>query len=341
MKIQLLILTADSDYSNHLSRVLAEKHLDVFEISVCSSVERLKELLVSKVFDAALIGVELINDIDFAQIRLPLVLWDGVSFRGDESNIDNNVAGEEKKLIKKYQRISLIVSDILESYSQIAPTPGIPDSGRGRVTVVFSPSGGSGKTTVALAFASRMSLSGKTALYLSLEPFCSASAYFGAEGKSISKVFENLYSGNLEMLLQSFAQKDSETSIMYFREPENYDDLNELTEENVTKLISSLASNVDEVVVDIGSVCNVHAKTLLDMADKVLLVTDNSWSAKSKFRQFTEQHNTFEKIKTKTTIIANKGAKVAENRAAAIIELPLVQTTDGKIIFKTLSAKEY
>jgi len=332
MKVQLLICTTDSDYSNHLSRVLSENHPNSFEVTMCSSVEASKNLLGEKGYDAALIGVELIKDIDFNKIRLPLVLWDGL----------NSVEGCEVAPIKKYQRISSMVSDVLESYSKIAPSSGFAVTGRGRITTVYSPTGGSGKTTVALAFAARMSLSGKSALYLCLEPFCSTSAFFGQDGKSISKVFESLYSGNLEMLLESLVQKDSDTSIMFYRAPENYDDLNELTKENLTTLIFAIAANVDELVIDVGSSSSHNMNVLLDSADNVLLVTDNSWSAVVKFNQFTNQHNTFEKIKAKTTIVANKGARVIETRGAAgVIELPLVNSPDGGIVFKTLSAKEF
>jgi cellulose biosynthesis protein BcsQ len=298
---------------------------------VCTSLELLGALLINKQFDSALIGTEFLKNVNLEKIRLPLILWDGIA------SLENHQA----HLIKKYQRISSIVSDILELYSQITPGASPVVAGRGRITVVFSPVGGSGKTTVSLAYAARMSLSGKTALYLNLEPFCSTPAFFGNEGKSISKVFESLYSGNLEMLVQSFMQKNNETGIFYFRAPENYDDINELTEENITKLVLALTAKVDEVVIDIGSICNQQSKTLFDMADRVLLVADNSWSSQAKLQQFTEQYNIFEKVKDKTTVIANKSAKVGSQRAAAVIELPAVQSNDGKIIFETLSAREF
>ena len=327
MKIQMLIFTTDKDYSDHLSRILAEKHPDTFVVSICSVAEKLEELLRVKNFDVALIDAELINRVDLSNIRLPLILWDGSAH-----------VNSEIKSIKKYQRITMIISDVLENYSQVAPNYN-PVSDRGRVTVVFSPSGGSGKTTIALAFSARQSLSGRSALYLSLEPFCSTTAYFGDEGKSISKVFESLFTGNLEMLLQSYAKKDALTNIMYFREPDNYDDLNELTEEYISKLVSALSANVDDVVVDLGSVINDNTKALLDIADRVLLVIDDSGSAKVKFRQFTDQHNTFEKIRPKTTLVANKGAKVNESRVDSVIELPIVQSSKWVDVYKTLSSR--
>ena len=45
MKIQLLIALNDIDYTEHLSKVLSEKYADRFEISICSSAERLQDTL--------------------------------------------------------------------------------------------------------------------------------------------------------------------------------------------------------------------------------------------------------------------------------------------------------
>ena len=50
MKIQLLIGICQSDYAEHLSRVLAEKHADVFEVSVCSKPELLGQTLIFQFF---------------------------------------------------------------------------------------------------------------------------------------------------------------------------------------------------------------------------------------------------------------------------------------------------
>ena len=55
MKIQLLIATADKDYTDYLSQILSEKYDKSFEVTVCSLPERLNELTSSQVFDVALV----------------------------------------------------------------------------------------------------------------------------------------------------------------------------------------------------------------------------------------------------------------------------------------------
>ena len=45
MKLQLLIAIGHQDYMEHLSDVLTQRYGETFEVSVCSTGERLRELL--------------------------------------------------------------------------------------------------------------------------------------------------------------------------------------------------------------------------------------------------------------------------------------------------------
>ena len=58
MKLQLLIAIGHQDYMEHLSDVLTQRYGETFEVSVCSTGERLRELLSRKRFDAALLAYE-------------------------------------------------------------------------------------------------------------------------------------------------------------------------------------------------------------------------------------------------------------------------------------------
>ena len=78
MRIKLLIAAQDGDYAEHLSNILSEKHADAFEVSVCSSVQRMADVLLSNKYDAILVEPALIAGIDKNSAPLSLVLWDGV-----------------------------------------------------------------------------------------------------------------------------------------------------------------------------------------------------------------------------------------------------------------------
>ena len=330
MKIKLLIATADHDYAEHLSYILAEKHVDVFEANVCTSPERLRDLLDSNSFDAALLDPEFVSRISLSSIHLPLILTD------DSYSDDFN----DMKIIRKYQRISSIAGKILELYAETGKK--ISDFGgkKARVNAVWSPSGGSGKTTVALAYAAQSVSKGKEAIYLDLENFSSTSVYFHDSDRSISKVFDKL-EANVGMVLLAMRQKDGDSGIYYFGGPENYDDINILTADDIELLINACAADIDELIVDLSSQCDERVRKIFAMADTVFLVCDPSAASQNKIRQFISQHNTFGDIRDKIVLVNNKGAKTAGIDIQRPVNLPLVQSADPKSVYKTLSSGNF
>ena len=331
MKTQLLVATIDSDYAEHLSNILSEYHSDVIDVSVCGTPEYLKEQLLTRKYDIALLDAAMIEEGSLASIRLPLALW---SENEHSSEIPDGI-----KRIRKYRRISSMVGEVLELYAKGLKSVSGAGSKRARVTAVWSPMGGVVKTTAALAYAERKTSEGKQALYLDLQPFSSVSAYFADSGRSISSVFEMIETeeGDVGMLIRSIWQQDSESGITYFCRPENFDDMNIIAPENISVLVDACSEMTDELVIDLSGSCDERTRTVLDLADKVLLVTDSSLIAQIKFSQFVSQNNVFERIKEKTILVANKGAAFSKSLVDAVVHLPLVQSTDSATVFKTLS----
>lgn len=324
MKTRLLIVSGDKDYVDHLSRVLTEKHESVFEITICTAVERLAELQGGKKFDIAL--VESSMKVVIPYVRLCFQLWsEELGVRGLE--------GVQR--IPKYQRVSQIVSQILEGYAAVS-TAG-PGEVQAKISAVWSPAGGSGKTTVSLAYAAQQVANRKKTTYLSLELFSSQPVYFAGDGKSISSVFAKL-DGNVNVLLQSIRQEDSGSGIGYFCKPDNYDDIAVLTDEDALCLINACAAAVDEVVVDLGSVWDEKISAILERADTVFVVVDGSRSGQAKWKQFCEQHNMLERLREKLVLVANRGAQSGGAENIPVIRLPLVRSEDPIVVYKTLSA---
>jgi MinD-like ATPase involved in chromosome partitioning or flagellar assembly len=335
MKIQLLIATSDKDYAEHLSGTLSEKYAETYEVTVCSALERLESLLSARTFDVALFGAEFAPTGELPKIRLPLLLWDGMESGG------HSVQGIER--IHKYQRISRISSEILESCANIAT--GMSEfggfgNGKANITAVWSPAGGVGKTTVALAYAAQKAADGGKATYLDLECFSSAHVYFPESGKSISTVFEKLNS-NAALLLKAIAQKDAGSGITYFAPPNNYDDMNELTEEDIETLVVAVSADSDELVVDLPSACDERCRKIFEKANAVFIVTDGSKTATLKLQQFATQHNLFERIRAKTVLVANRGAKAGDARFGRNVSLPPVSASDPVSVYKTLSGASF
>ena len=329
MRVKLLIATSDTEYAKLLSDHISENHADCIEISVCNTSECLQETLPSRRFDAALIDAALIESADLSSIRLPMLLW-------SEHEAAAEATGELVRM-NKHQRISKIVAAVLERYAKISNSRHGSDSKIANITTVWSPAGGVGKTTVALAYASAKISDDKKVFYLNLEDFSSVPGYFSENGKSISTVFEMLDNndGNVKMLIQGICNR--ENGITYLCSPDNYDDMCILTPENITELSASCAELADELVIDLSSACDARTRQAFEVADKVLIVTEPTITAKAKLAQFTSQNDVFEGIKEKAVFVANKGAVINETLTEHIISFPLVQSTDASEVYKALS----
>jgi MinD-like ATPase involved in chromosome partitioning or flagellar assembly len=332
MKIKLLIATADSDYAEHLSGHLAEKYGETFEVSVCSSSERLRDLMATNTYDAALVEADFVSRNNLTAIRLPLVLV-------DETGASKESVSMLKK-VRKYQRISAIAGNVLEQYAEIGGEASYYSSSKARITAVWSPTGGSGKTTVALALAAQRVSGGRQAAYLCLENFSSTGVYFQENGKSISKVFEKL-DANVQMFLLGVQQTDVGSGITYFCGPENYDDMNILTESDLEVLIRACAFGTEDLIVDLSSQCDKRVQRVFELADTVLLVNDASSASQVKLRQFVAQHSVFGQIREKVVLVNNKGAKSDGTLCGKTVHLPLVQIADPISVFKTVSSGKF
>lgn len=327
MRIQLLIADGDQDYTEHLSQVLVEKYANVFEVSACSGARQLAELLSHRSYDAALLSPALAAEADLSRIELPLLLWDGAS----------SGLGEGLESLRKYQRISTIAGEVLERCAEVSSI-GSSRSGAGaHTTVVWSPAGGVGKTTAALAYAAQQVSGGKRTVYLDMEPFSSVPAFFPEGGKSISTVFEKL-DERAELTLQGIRQEDAGSGIYYFRRPDNYEDISLLTKEDVVRLADAAAADADELVVDLGTGYDQKAAALLALADTVLAVVDGSKLCRTKWEQFRTQHELYGKLREKLILTANRGSRYEAAQAASLVSLPLVKSNDPVVVYKTLSA---
>lgn len=328
MKVRLLIATSDADYIDHLSRVLLEKQANIFDVTTCSNVNYLSEILSKASFDVALLERDMLSVPVFHEIRVPLLLWDGVDELPDK-------AGEYER-IQKYQRISAICAQITQRYAAVSSGHGGCRSGRAKITVVWSPAGGVGKTTVALALAAKRASSQKNTVYFSLEPFSSNAVFFKEPGGTISTVFEKM-DGNVPLLLQSISQEDTLTGIHYYGQPNNYDDIAILGEEDVAELLESCAEGADEVIVDLGSYYSKPVRKALLLADQVFLVMNGTPVCHAKCEQFRTQHSLYAEIQEKITVVANLGARIAIAEGETVLRLPNVETDDSVSIFRTLS----
>jgi len=329
MKIKLLIASDDGDYIEHLSKELLNNYSDGILVNICSSAQRLDEISGEQKFDVILLEASFCEGLKTDAGVLYLVLWD--------ESLDI-IIDESFQKIRKYQRISSIYTDILESYAKVSTRSLGINSKKADITVVWSPTGGVGKTTVALAYAASKVSEDKQVMYLNLELFSGTSVYFDTSGKSISALFEMLEAktGNIEVLIKSMLRRDPGSNIFYFCCPRFFDDINILSVDNISSLISACEKPVDEVIIDMSCVCDERTRYIFDVADRVLIVNDATCVSRAKTEQFINHQHLFSQIKDKVCFIANKGASATDNNLQTI-SLPYVQTTRESEVYKILS----
>lgn len=335
MKIQLLIATTDKEYGERLSSALSKLYPENLQSSICSNMDRLLDLLSETSFDQMIV-----DSVSFARIHphatevqgmkvtdLVLVqqpsLWCSASMEDARQNYSRK--------IEKYQRVSFLVQEVLKS----APLSGTQASAM-PLTVVWSPAGGTGKTSTALAYAAKKTAQ-KKVVYLDLDFFSSSAVYFNSTNRGISWALQQLEESNGEVHLEGILEMDNSTGIRFFGPPENFDDIHILTVDHLKGLLKSLSYVADEVVVDLPTTCNLLTKCLFEEAARILVVVDTSVSSKAKLEQFITQNSIFSTFSSKMIIVANKGTILRWEGAS--IKLPFVKSTDDKIVFKTLATQ--
>jgi CO dehydrogenase nickel-insertion accessory protein CooC1 len=110
-----------------------------------------------------------------------------------------------------------------------------------------------------------------------------------------------------------------------------------LSAANIYELITSCAESTDELIIDLSCACDTRTRKVFELANKILLVTEQTVAAAAKLAQFTTQNNVFEEISEKVTFVANKGAALLEPLLSPAISLPFVESTDGFLISKALA----
>ncbi len=209
-------------------------------------------------------------------------------------------------------------------------------SGKANITVSWSPCGGVGSTTVALAYALNKTENKKNALYINMEPLSSLSYYFQDSDKGLSYALQKLDS-NINNILLSLIQNDSYTGINYIDSVDNYNDLNIVSVDEIDKLISALSTNAEEIIIDLSSQTGEVAQAILERANNILLVVDNKPVSNVKLNCFIKQHNIFNKVKRNITLVNNQNAGINVADIDRTISLPRINQNEPSNVFKELS----
>jgi cellulose biosynthesis protein BcsQ len=274
MKIKVAILGTDQNYLNRIVAVFNTKYSDKLETySFTDEKSAMSTIDITKI-DVFIAG----ETFEIDTKKLPQRC--GFAYFVDSAEIEQL---REQKTIYKFQKADLIYKQILSIYSEnTANIAGIRmDSEKSAKLVSFAtPCGGVGSSTMAAAFATKLSLLGKRTLYLNMEQFGSADTFFSGEGQSnFGDVIYALKSKkvNLGMKLESTVKKDP-CGVFFYSSAQTALNMNEMNEEDIQKLLNDLriSGSYDYIVLDADFGFDKRFRELVKQSSSIVLVSDGS-----------------------------------------------------------------
>ncbi len=217
-------------------------------------------------------------------------------------------------VVKKYQKSESLLNEILLKYAE--DTGGIETiqgKSNTKIAAFYSPAGGSGKTTLALALAAAASYTGQKVLYLNLEEIDSLQEVLPATPGSLSEIFLALKTKgmNVGIKLSGGVGRAVPGGFYYLSGVESISEHDEVSEKEMEKLIDSirLLSGYDMVILDLSSAFSAKNLRLMELSDVVfcpVLPEENSMAKMRRLAREADFHDRYQSLFGKTRLLVNR-----------------------------------
>lgn len=312
-KLHLVIADKDEAYVESITNYLAKNYPQRFRVIYFTESEYFVNYFSNnkKMIDILLLCPQWYSSsISTTMINTPIILTRGV--------LDKVIDGWE--VINKYQKGNKLVSNIINCFAERNPNRCyISDhEKKTKVTAVYSPIGGCGKTSIAVGCSINSSESGNSVFYLNLEEIQSTPYFFNCEAsRNLSNIIYYIKEKkkNITLNIEGIRNKDYQYNIHYFSPPESIIDMNETTGDEIHSLIHELkiSNNYDEIFIDMSTNMNDKNIAVLKYSDQIIMVLSHEDLSMSKAASFMKeieilsQRNDLD-IYSKLTIILNKSS---------------------------------
>lgn len=226
------------------------------------------------------------------------------------------------EVVKKYQRMETLLDTILLKDAQASGTlETIRGDSDTRIVAFYSPAGGTGKTTLALALAVAGVSSGFSTFYLNFEEINSVENILNQTPGCLSDVFLALKTEgmNAGIKLKESLGKEPVSGFYYISGVESIAEYEEINSNDINKLVESIRelSCYDLAVLDLSSGFTEKTKKILEEADVIFMPIIKGEACISKLLRFMREancHQEYEEIIDKIKLINNK-VKADQGRA--------------------------
>lgn len=335
MNIRLAIADSNGEYLKRLLNVL-EEYKDL-SFSVYTDKKSLEKALLERSFDVLLFDASVYE----GQVSLGKTSL-GIMLLHEDEDVPAVCIAFPK--IKKYQRISGIYKKILELYADVCGDSGVlSDQKKTKIVAFYSPIGGCGKTTMALAAASRLAMMGQKTFYVNLEGIASEGCYLPQKGeKGMSEMLGALGTNvNFRVKLQGLMQTKID-NLFYLNHFDTPNDMYELKPEEISELIASIYMTglFDFLVMDMDTSLDEKALKIFEAADKIVIIEKSDAMAEGKLGVFLKQTHIMQEYKRKMFGLLNFDIGKASAAAAEIPQIgkiSMMQNPDAAQLITMLS----
>ncbi len=299
INISIAIVDSDKSYIERISEALQQ--YEELTVHIYTSADKFRQAAEKNRFDMVLFEPDICEErISFAGVKLPICLC------SDE--VHNIGMYTEFTKILKYQRISHIYKDMIRAYAEKAGYSAEFDhSQRTSVIAVYSPVGGSGKTTAALALASQLAATGKCVLFVSVEQLDSSRMINLPKEEGLVELIEAAFNEavNFELKIKGL-MKQGIHGISYVEGFGRIADYDAATGDEVTGVLNRIkrCGVCDVVLVDMESRAGMIEKAVLSFADRIVMVERPGELPVAKMELFAEQA-IFNEYKSKMVWVYN------------------------------------
>ena len=329
-KMKMIVADNDSEYINRLFSALEGKYPN-FDLTLADKAS-FGELVSRRLYDVALFDASVYTpEINLKNIKLPVLLLD------EESSESLRLANSMEHSVIKYQQVDKIYREIIARFSERPDPDMYPSKGISSVIGFYSPAGGTGKTTVAIAACEMMANRRSRVLYISLEDIACYGALMGAKpGKGLDEIIYQLDKHiDMPLKIKSLAET-SRSGVQYFNMFSNIMDITEIKEDKMTELLNALMSAdiCDFIAVDMSpSLCGIN-KVILERADKIILVVSDDMICREKVSRLTEHKNMFEDYFSRMETVMNKCSPGAAEMPElnVISRIPAISGMDSRAV---------
>ena len=347
--IKVLIVDDIPDTREHLSRLVSlERDIDVAgtagsgEEAIAMAMDLRPDIVVMDINMPGMDGVAAAEQISQRLPSLPIVM---MSVHGEADQLRRALtAGAREFLVKPFSADEFTTTirrvhereaarrEQLQAATPVSAGPTSDNPDEHQVIAVFSPKGGSGRTTVAtnLALAIHRETGGRVCLVDANLQFGDVGVLLNLNPKNRS-VMDAVEGGEPDGDLIESVVIDHSTGIRVLLAPPTPEGADLVGAPTMRKIVEHLRTTHDYVVVDLPAGLTDHSLALMDLADQIVLLTALEITSIKNVRLFLEVADQLEYDRHKVRLVVNR-ADAALGIRIADIEASIRRPIDGTIV---------